>query len=155
MLLSPFVLTLSGCGPVERIKAAEYGTQLSDTTRTYSKAIRWSEFEAARQFLRRQPEVADAPPRPAGARVRPGSTVKLSPITRDLSKIKVTKARIIQQVVSKDGLDAEVGMEVEYFHDDLRNVTKIIDIQHWWYDQEIGRWFLDGDIPDFYGRMSR
>jgi hypothetical protein len=62
----------------------------------------------------------------------------------------VTHYEIISQRFSpRDPNRAVVRARIEYYREDSPTVRELTDEQHWWYDEEARRWYLDGALPDF------
>lgn len=123
----------SGCA---RLEAEEKSIQLQDLTRAYRKAIRWSEFEVAKEYIRH----------------RDGSEFHYDKAF--FEGIKVTSMEIIKRDVSMKNLVATVTVEISYYHIDQGSVRTIEDVQLWWYQEESERWYIDGDFPAFLQGLS-
>ena len=118
----------SGCA---RLKAEEKALQLQDLTSAYRKAIRWSEFEIAKGYIRH----------------RDGSGFDYDKEFHE--GVQVTSMETIKRDVSIEDLEAIVTVKVSYYHLDHGSVKTINDIQLWWYDEETKRWYVDGNFPAF------
>ena len=118
----------SGCA---RLEAEEKSLQLQDLTRSYRKAIRWSEFEVAKDYIRH----------------RDGSEFHYDKVL--FGGIKVTSMEITKRNVSMENLLATVSAEISYYHIDQGSVRTIEDVQLWWYEEESERWYIDGEFPAF------
>ena len=111
------------------------GTKFEDRVRLYSQAIRWSEFERAAGFIR----------------MREGHAQR-----QDLdffNKIKVTKYQSTNKT-PKQNFDEQTSdiilvYEIDYFIDDDYKMKHLRYEQLWWYDETVGNWFLDTDLPRF------
>ena len=122
-----------GCG---RIKTQDQVVRLTDYTNAYSKSIRWSEFETAKQYLRS----------------RDGD---LPALDEDLLKgIRVTAMDILTRKVINEAAEAVVTSRVTFFHTDVGSVRSFTDTQIWWFDETTRKWYLDGSLPDFAGSLS-
>ncbi len=123
----------SGCA---RFEAEERSVQIQDLSSAYRKAIRWSEFEVAKDYIRH----------------RDGSEFDYDKVFHE--RIKVTSMEIIKRNVSIENLEAQITAELSYYHLDHGSVKSIVDMQLWWYDAETERWYLDGDFPAFADGLS-
>jgi len=123
----------SGCA---RLEAEEKSIQLQDLTRAYRKAIRWSEFEVAKDYIRH----------------RDGSVFHYDKAF--FESIKVTSMEISKRDVSMENLLATVTAEISYYSIDQGSVRTIEDVQLWWYDEETERWYIDGEFPAFAQGLS-
>ena len=123
----------SGCA---RLEAEEKSLQLQDLTRAYRKAIRWSEFEVANDYIRH----------------RDNSGFEYDKTFHD--GIRVISIEISKRDVSMENLEATVTMEISYYHIDQGSVRSIEDIQFWWYDAATERWYLEGLFPAFASGLS-
>lgn len=118
----------SGCA---RLEAEERSIQLQDLWSAYRKAIRWAEFEIAKDYVRH----------------RDGSGYDYDKTYHE--GIKVTSMEITKRNVSMEKLEAVITAEISYYHLDHGSVKSIVDTQVWWYDEETERWYLDGVFPAF------
>ena len=118
----------SGCA---RLEAQEKSIQLQDLSAAYRKAIRWSEFEVAKHYIRH----------------RDGSGFDYDKAF--LEGIKVTSMEIVKHDVSIENLEAKVTAELSYYHLNQGSIKTIVDKQLWWYDPDTERWYLDGEFPAF------
>ncbi len=129
---------MGGCGGLERMQAAERGARLNDQLRVYGKLIRWREFEAARRYVRPQPEVAGRAPEPS---------------PRLLSHINVTLYRLQRVELDERGKRAAVTHSLRFYHEDNRREIATTDRQIWWWSDATSRWYLHGNVPDFAGAL--
>jgi hypothetical protein len=118
-------LLLVGC-------ASFYDSQREDifeeNSKSYSRLIRWSNFEAARAFL--------APAQAAGD----------APLPKD---VRVTDYEVKQMAYSQDRYQMIQVVEISfYFLKDYR-IRKLEDYQVWEYDSKRKAWLLKTGLPKF------
>lgn len=125
VLLANF--SLSGCMNSKAKEVDEFNTH----AKSYGKLIRWRAFDDATEYNR--PREIDLP----------------EPDMKFLSEIKVTKYEIDSLVLSEEGDEAVVVAEITYYHERINDVKTLKDQQLWWQDEETGRWYVDGGLPNF------
>ena len=126
-LLLVSVFFLSGCP--SQTKSAS----LDETLQRYEQMIRWSEWEAAMEFL--APEYLNEHP--------------ISRLDLDrLNLFKVTHYRVGQSAMSSDGLGLRQAVEIRLFSKNQAVERVIHDQQFWKYDGAIDRWMLHSGLPD-------
>ncbi len=131
---------ITGCA---RMEAHSRDQAFREDVDEYGRMLRWGFYDAAAAFLRRPP--ADGPEHPAGTDPGPAEVD-----TAALKPVRVTNYEIVSQRFSpSDPNRATVRAHVEYYREDSPTVREITDEQHWWYDEDAGRWYLDGTLPDF------
>lgn len=124
---------LGGCASMAEDKR---GMRLEDSVQTYVKLLRWAEWPAAARYLVR----VDGTPREVDVRPYAG--------------IRVTSAAVETKTVGAGANEAEVVMQLAYYHDESSVVRTLTDVQRWWFSAEQKRWFIDGDLPAFRGPGS-
>ena len=122
------VLLVSGCGTLGQFRKME---QLSETTRAYEQAIRWSEFDYAMIFL------------------EPSEREKNPPDESFYKRIKVTAYKIKKTAFSDDETQAIQIVEISYYRIDNVIVKSFSDHQLWEWDTEDRRWYLKSGLPAF------
>ena len=122
------VLLVSGCGNLAQYHKME---QLSERTRDYEQAIRWSEFDYAMIFL--EPAEREANP----------------PDESFYKRIKVTDYKIKKTAFSDDETQAIQIVEISYYKIDNMIVKSFSDHQLWEWDTKDKRWYLKSGLPDF------
>lgn len=127
-LIFSLLLFIDGCGTVKERKRIQ---TFQDDIKAYGKLIRWGDYEGASTYLRG----------PDG----PSESVD----TRALKEIRVTAYKMTGSEVLEDGTKAVVYVNIEFYNERQGRLKSIQDQQHWWYEDEIKRWYLDGDLPDF------
>lgn len=119
---------LVGCAGIQSQKQSE---SLHASVNSFRKMIRWGAFDRAAAYRRS----------PTG--------VLLAPDLRSLENIRVVSYEITDQAIREDGTTAVVSAIVSYYSDETGTVYNTQYVQNWWYDSELERWFLDGDLPSF------
>jgi hypothetical protein len=122
------VLLAAGCGTLTQYRKME---QLSETTRAYEQAIRWSEFDYAMIFL------------------EPSEREKNPPDESFYKRIKVTAYKIKKTAFSEDETQAIQVVEISYYKIDNVIVKSFSDHQLWEWDTKDRRWYLKSGLPDF------
>ena len=121
-------LMVFGCASLRLSKQMERFDMMS---RSYADAIEWSDFEAARFFIK------DAQP-------------ENPPLDfRKLQLVKVTSYEVRQLVISEDKSQVRQIVEVKYYKLNDNVVKTIIDNQLWEYDPAGESWYLQSGLPDF------
>lgn len=128
------VLFVAGCAPYQ---SREKAIQFDNTARTYRKAIRWSQFEAAHGMVQAQEEEPELP----------------EPDFEFLEDIRVTSYQLTSQRISPDETQIKAVAEISFYHESSPTVRRLTDHQLWWYDPDAGRWLLSTGLPDFKGAM--
>ena len=118
---------LAGC-PTQTKNAS-----LDETLQRYEQMIRWSEWNAAMEFL--APEYLSEHP------------VSRLDIDR-LSLFRVTKYTVGQSAITQDGLALRQAVEIRLFNKTQAVERVIHDQQYWQYDEEAERWMLHSGLPD-------
>ena len=101
------------------------------TSRAYEKAIRWSNFEEAVQYLNDTDKKKNLP---------------------DLKKqrhIKVIEYEVKKTTLTKNQSQIIQIVEIQYYRDDSNVVKTVTDNQSWEYDTTLKNWYLLSGIPDF------
>ncbi|NIV75234.1 MAG: hypothetical protein GWN37_10450 [Gammaproteobacteria bacterium] len=132
----PFLLLLlvAACASYQ---SRERAIQFEETLRTYRKAIRWSEFDAAY----------------ATVQTREDDLELGEPDFEFLDAIRVTSYEITSQRISPDETEIKVSAEIDFYHENSPTVRHLTDQQLWWYEPEEKRWFLSTGLPDFKRAM--
>ncbi len=141
LLIFIFVVAGSGCAKIQATKRAD---KFKSTLDTYSALLRWGKYKQAGTHIK----------------MREGEPKQLD--LEYLKHIHVTRYDVVQQVASVENEEegkgpTEIAMiaEIDYYHDDDLRVHSFEHQQLWWYDEELERWFLEGDLPDFQQHGSR
>ncbi len=125
--LSLLLLLLAGCSsnPVEKSR--------SEAFKQYETIVRWSQWDAAVDFLSQD-------------------YLEEYPITRlDMDRLRlfrVTQYTIRSARVFDEGLSAQQVVEIRLFNVNQAVERTIIDTQEWRYNEERQRWLLHSGLPD-------
>ena len=130
LLAAAFVL--GGCALVKGPGAERRDKAFAESIETYRKLIRWGYFEEAAQYLKSK----DGEPLPI-------------PNLDAYRKYKVTGYDVGEQVANDDGSEARVMAQIEFYEVDSHVAGSVRDVQHWWYDEEARRWYLNSPLPTF------
>jgi len=121
-------LLLSGCA-----SSNKQAKSLDETLKQYEMVIRWSQWDAAADYL---------------------SIDYLTnhPISRlDMDRLrlfKVTQYIIRSAIPFDDGLAMRQVVQIKLFNKNRAVERTLIDQQEWRYDTESERWFLHSGLPD-------
>ncbi len=122
-----FIL-VSGCLASAPSKDVE---SLHEEVKTYGKFIRWRAYDEAAGYIR-HPD---------------GEVINVD--TESLKEIRVTKYEVLTIILNEEKTEATATAEISYYHERVNNVHTIQDKQLWWKDDESGRWYVNGPLPDF------
>ena len=127
LLLTLLMLTLTACSSNQVDKSR------SEAFKQYETIIRWSQWDAAADFI--SPEYQQE-----------------NPITRlemdRLRLFRVTAYNIRSTGVYDEGMTARQVVEIRMFNTRQGVERSIIDEQEWRYDEESKRWRLHSGLPD-------
>ena len=127
LLILGMATLLSGC-PQTKDKS-----DLSETLQQYEAIVRWSQWDAAVNFIATEYK-------------------EKNPITRleieRLRLFRVTKYAVRSSVPIDDGNGLVQIVEIYMFNKNQARERSIIDEQHWKYNKEIERWLLHSGLPD-------
>lgn len=119
------MLTACGSNPAEKSR--------SEALKQYETIIRWSQWDAAVDFL--APEYLEANP--------------ISRLDMDrLRLFRVTQYTLRSARVFDDGLAAQQVVEIRLFNTNQAVERTLIDQQEWRYDPVRQRWLLHSGLPD-------
>ena len=125
-LLAAAIL-LAGC-PSNQVEKSR-----SETFKQYETIIRWSQWDAAADFL--APEY-----------------LAENPITRlymdRLRLFRVTAYTLRSTAILDDGMTARQVVEIKMFNANQAVERTIIDDQEWRYHEDVKRWLLHSGLPD-------
>ena len=127
LVLLALAVTLVACtpNPVEKSRG--------ETFKQYETIIRWSQWDAAADFL--APEY-----------------VMENPITRlqmdRLRLFRVTAYTVRSAGVYDEGMTARQTVEIRMFNTHQAVERTIIDQQEWRYHEDVKRWLLHSGLPD-------
>jgi hypothetical protein len=106
---------------------------LDDSLSMYEKAIRWSAFDKAANYLK-EPDKVD--------------------VTK-LDGIKVTSYQPMGRDVSDNGQRIEENVRIHFIFQRDHKERSLIDRQVWEYDLTKNRWYLTTSLPDFTAASHR
>lgn len=105
----------------------------SEAFKQYETIIRWSQWDAAVNFI--APEYLEANP--------------ISRLDMDrLRLFRVTQYTIRTTEIADDGMAAMQTVEIKMFNSAQATERSIIDQQEWHYDPDSSRWLLYSGLPD-------
>lgn len=117
-----------GCSTITE---KERYTKLRRSVERYASDIRWGHYDSAVRFIARKesrPSNVDA---------------------RRLEEIRVTGYEMATGELAPDSENASIMVTFTYYNTNSGRVQTLADFQSWWYDDLLGRWFLDGNLPEF------
>ena len=121
------VMMLASCVPNQVEKGR------SDAFKQYETIIRWSQWDAAVNFI--APQYLEEHP--------------ISRLDMDrLRLFKVTNYTLRSTNVAEDGLSAAQVVEIRMFNTKQAIERTVLDQQVWRYDPESKRWLLHSGLPD-------
>ena len=127
LLLTLFVLTLTACSSNQVDKSR------SEAFKQYETIIRWSQWDAAADFI--SPEYQQENP--------------ISRLDMDrLRLFRVTAYTVRSTGVFDEGMTARQVVEIRMFNNHQAVERTVLDEQEWRYDEERKRWFLHSGLPD-------
>jgi len=127
------LLLLAGCASVQQYTRMDTFERAS---KTYAKAISWSNFEDAATFL--PPDRSAGPP----------------PDLEALKRIRVTSYRLKQFKAAPDASEVRQDVEISYYLIDDMRLKTLRDPQHWVYESSADRWYIRSGLPDFQQNMN-
>ncbi len=122
------VLLMVGCAEINEFTKLD---NFDATSRAYSHAIRWSDFNEAEIYMKASANKSDSPD---------PELVKL---------IRVTDYVIKKTAVSEDQNQVIQIVEVTYYRNDRMVVKSIPDKELWEWDEKAQKWELTSGLPDF------
>ena len=69
--------------------------------------------------------------------------------TSQLEYIRVTGHTVKKKSVNESVNEAQVEMEMQYYHNEYGTLKKMTIQQSWWYSKELKGWYLSSDFPKF------
>ena len=125
--LVSLALLLAGCPNQTKKKALE------DRLRQYEQTIRWSEWEAAVNYLAPESQIEN-------------------PVTQlDIDRLRmfrVTNYTVRSTSPAPDGKSLQQTVEIRFFHKTQARERVIRDNQDWRQDEESKVWLLHSGLPD-------
>ncbi len=126
LLLLLATALLSGCAGLDR---RDRLSKLEKSLEGYAAALRWARYSDAYDFLR----------------ARDGSKPELR--LDGFENYRVADLEIIRSDLNQDETEANTYVVLRYYKDTSGTIKEHKQVQDWWYDDEAGRWFLEGDLP--------
>jgi len=119
---------LTGCADLAH---KDQTKKLDEAVRSYLRAVRWGDLGAAASYI------------------RPREGTVVPPDLSKLEGLRVT--RYDYAIDSKVQGDPEALMTVsfDYYFEDTLSVNKVYQQVVWWWDPDVGNWFMDGELPEF------
>ena len=105
--------------------------QFGETSKAYGQMVFWSQFEEANSFR------------------KPGLDEKDIDYFERLKDFKVTAYNVKSMYPSEDKKQIRQVVVISYYRVDDVVVRTLRDQQLWIYDDTDGRWYLEGNLPDF------
>lgn len=124
-------LLLSACASIEKVNKSD---SLSKLQYAYSAAIRWGDFENAWNAV--DPEYRKANPLSEAEFSRYG-------------QIQVTAYRELDTVTGQDGAVLR-NVQIDVVNRNTLSQRSVRYIEKWRWDEESGRWWIVGGLPDFW-----
>jgi hypothetical protein len=128
LFIAGLAILLCACaGAPERIKLGHLNKAINE----YGYALRWQRIDDAVSFHKK----------------RDGTSPDID--TSPMEDIRVTGFSIDKRILNQDQTEAVVTGELTYYKEDYGTLKKLQFEQHWWYDPEAKRWYLESDFPNF------
>lgn len=127
---------LSGC---EGMGAQKRANTLEQTLNEYRILMRWGQFEEAARYIR----------------FRPGHGELKQLDLKPLKQIRLASYDVVEQIVDTEQPVANIKVVMTYYHEESNVLHTLRQAQHWWYDEQNKRWYLEAEFPDFIGNMQR
>lgn len=122
------VAALSGCGAIESKQRSQI---LTDRVRSYTKSVRWGDFDIAQRFIK----------------LREGEAPFVD--TEHLRGLRVTHYDYSIYASDPDAKEAEMTATFDYQQIGTATIRRLKQTALWWYSGEHETWYLDGALPEF------
>ena len=113
------------------VSTKSQGESLVNSIDEYVAALRWGRFDSAAQYHMNQDKSA------------------LEVDTSQLEYIRVTGHKVKKKSINDTVDEAQVEIELQYYHNEYGTLKKLLTKQTWWYSEEAKKWFLSNDFPKF------
>ncbi len=127
LIVALAALALAGCPSSQQEKSR------GETLKQYETIVRWSQWDAAADFI--APEYLEE-----------------HPITRlemdRLRLFRVTAYEVRSTAVFDEGMTVRQSVEIRMFNTNRAVEKAIIDDQEWRYHEDLKRWLLHSGLPD-------
>jgi hypothetical protein len=127
------IVLLIGCSTLAE---RDRYVKLQHSVERYASDIRWGRYDAAASFIAR----------------KENSTGTVD--ARRFEDIRVTGYDMATGELAKDNEKASISVTFTYYDTNSGRLQSLVDIQHWWYNEPVGQWFLDGALPHFSREAS-
>jgi hypothetical protein len=118
---------LGGCSGLQtNVKMKRFAR----TAEGYSKAIRWSEYDVAAQFVKRS-----------------NQEEMMEDLTR-LEDVRVTDYTVKNITTQKEDTEIAQVVEIQYYRTGEMIHKKKLIMEQWAYDQKEGQWYLTSRLPN-------
>ena len=132
------VALVSGCGGM---KTKQRVSSLDETLNAYRILLRWGQYEDALRYIRfREPKPEDELPKLDLDALKP---------------VKLASYDVVRKVMTPEEDKADIEVAITYYHEESNVLHSMRQTQHWWFDEESERWFLDGEFPDLIGNLRK
>lgn len=122
------VVALSGCAAIESKQRSQI---LTERVRSYTKSVRWGDFDIAQRFIK---------PREGEAEFAD---------TEHLRGLRVTHYDYSIHAPDPDAVEAQMTATFDYQPIGTATIRRVKQTALWWYSGEHETWYLDGSLPDF------
>ena len=126
-----FFISLSGCSSIGFREKNKFEARIQ----AFAHSLRWSQFEEAQSFIRLRNKQS------------PDQNIEY------LKQIKITKyeplSEIARNVPNQESSEITSTYTIDYYHMDNYIIKHHKYEQAWWYDDTVGTWFLDSELPKF------
>lgn len=113
----------------------DHAVVLSDTLHSAENSIRWSMFLGFKEL--QSPEFKKHPLDSAF-----------------LDNIKVSEVSRLGMSMPEDQMTAEVHYQITFYEANAGVTKTLLHQQHWHFDNDKQRWFVDADLPDFAAALK-
>lgn len=121
-------IALSGCAAIESKQRSQI---LTERVRSYTKAVRWGDFDIAQRFLK----------------PREGEAVYVD--TEYLRGLRVTHYDYSIHAPDPDAVEAQMTATFDYQPIGTATIRRLKQTAQWWYSKQHETWYLDGTLPAF------
>ncbi len=118
------------------IREKERYVSLQRSVERYATDIRWGHYDSAARFIARK----ESEPSNVDAQL--------------LKEIRVTGYETAIGELAPDSEKASITVTFAYYNRSSGRLQTLADLQRWWYDDSLGRWFLDGNLPGFLSNAN-
>jgi len=126
LLLLVVASLLPACAGMER---RDRISKLEKSIREYGAALRWARYSDAYDFLL----------------ARDGSKPELR--LDGFDNYRVARMDVIRSDLNPEDTEAMTHVIIRYYKDTSGTIQEMREVQDWWYNEELERWFLDGNLP--------